>query len=603
MAGDGGGVSPEIHISQSQNGQERKSTFRNVIDRIKGGRNKLSGFLHKDSSKKTLDEPLAKISPLSAEQFKTLDPSFLEQKMKDEEIDEIATKKTSEDTEKLDEIREALKDISEEDTSPSEQKIDTFTRENLDELLNSEEYSPQELIKFFSQRFGEEYAAWAGVDEGYSVGKHTEMVLSQFEKYFANSLPEGVNRNLFRTILALHDIGKHEAIKHGGTHFQHAYTVPLMNQALADLDFSEEERDIAKAIVNGDFIGESIKQQHNIPSQAKQIIEAAKNTELPIQDFFNTLKMYYMSDASSYTTDAGAHGNLNYLFKFDPDTNQVNFSPRAQYNVDVLQAHITGLTASASESQTQSLEEIKTSEGSIETLAKEGDIYFLHGIRLQSAAEQEKLTLQKNKDIYWEDKFKRIVTDKPELSVSTMKKGKHFSDTWSPIGVVLRRGNTEFASAWDAQSHFDSTGKRHSIHNPKDVSEYHTQLRIAQIGSGPPRNELGISNPEIAGIYVNLDHGDMIDNGRRMRTKEPIHWPNHQEGVPMYGIGIKDVFEFADKYGIKVFFLQNGTAYEGALGKNEQGLTQPVKGREVSPKEMIHKNFPDIPPGELPLAT
>jgi len=96
----------------------------------------------------------------------------------------------------------------------SKQNKLSFSGTELDKVLESSEYTPKSLITLFEKDLGRIFNADSGVREKYSVKRHTLMVIGQFEKYFTNQeLPAGMSKNFFRTFLALHDIGKSEAIK------------------------------------------------------------------------------------------------------------------------------------------------------------------------------------------------------------------------------------------------------------------------------------------------------------------------------------------------------------------------------------------------------
>lgn len=116
----------------------------------------------------------------------------------------------------------------EQKPSNGEKKL-SFGRKDLDTVLNQNPFKPEDLVGLFTKDWGLDYEADAGVWEGYTIRQHTLMVMGQFEKYFSHSsLPANMDRNLFRATLALHDIGKPEAIRMGGKHLQHEYTKPKL---------------------------------------------------------------------------------------------------------------------------------------------------------------------------------------------------------------------------------------------------------------------------------------------------------------------------------------------------------------------------------------
>ena len=72
------------------------------------------------------------------------------------------------------------------------------------------------LVGFFEKRHPHIYSGDVGVWEGYTLKEHTLMVLNQYEKYFGDKkLPGNLDHRVMRVALALHDIGKPEAVKIG----------------------------------------------------------------------------------------------------------------------------------------------------------------------------------------------------------------------------------------------------------------------------------------------------------------------------------------------------------------------------------------------------
>jgi len=216
----------------------------------------------------------------------------------------------------------------------------SFTRDDLDTILTSPEYSPRRLIQLLSGDFNDEYSADAGVWERYTIGQHTEMVLTQFDRYFGETpLPGDIDHNFFRTMLALHDIGKPQAIRKGNKALQHHFTVPIMDSTLDILGFNEEERNLAKALVDGDFLGDALK-GGDITLSAERIINASKASSLNDKNFFDLLTVFYRVDAGSYTVDAGGKPALDRLFVFNRESRQLNFAPAQQQIVDNLSAEV-----------------------------------------------------------------------------------------------------------------------------------------------------------------------------------------------------------------------------------------------------------------------
>ena len=67
------------------------------------------------------------------------------------------------------------------------------------------------------------------VSEGYSLRQHIYYVLTQFNKYFADKrLPAGLSAEVFRKILAVHDLGKSAWDKKGRKDDAYDYIIPAV---------------------------------------------------------------------------------------------------------------------------------------------------------------------------------------------------------------------------------------------------------------------------------------------------------------------------------------------------------------------------------------
>jgi hypothetical protein len=59
------------------------------------------------------------------------------------------------------------------------------------------------------------------------------------------------------------------------------------------------------------------------------------------EDFFRLLNAYYLSDAGSYTKDAGAKPSLDHLFEFDRKRGVAKYNPEVQEKMDDLRAAVS----------------------------------------------------------------------------------------------------------------------------------------------------------------------------------------------------------------------------------------------------------------------
>jgi len=214
-----------------------------------------------------------------------------------------------------------------------------FNRQQLDKVLKNR-YSPENLIKLFELSYQKEFNSSAGVTEGHTIKKHTLMVMNQFEKYFKDKeLPGNLNPNFFRVILALHDIGKPQAISEGDKRNQHIHTERMIKEFLSDMDFSEKEIKIATALISKDPIGKYFK-SGNLDRSKNEIIEMAQAAEMELEEFYELLIVFYKCDASSYTRDAGGIASLDEIFNFDHTNKELDFSDDYLDKIDELEDEI-----------------------------------------------------------------------------------------------------------------------------------------------------------------------------------------------------------------------------------------------------------------------
>ena len=211
-----------------------------------------------------------------------------------------------------------------------------FTRKDLDSILNTNIFKPEDLITLLGIDYRDLYEADSGVWEGYTLREHTLMAMNQFEKYYSDKkLPDGVDRGFFRFLLALHDIGKPDAIKSGDKHRHHEFTIKIVKPLFKELDFSEKEWQLFKTLINEDYLG-AFTRNGDVEIAVTKITAASKETGLSLKDFFSILEIYYKVDASSYTKDSGGKESLDYLFDFDHKNKKLNFSKELEARFSLL---------------------------------------------------------------------------------------------------------------------------------------------------------------------------------------------------------------------------------------------------------------------------
>ena len=211
----------------------------------------------------------------------------------------------------------------------------------LQKIVYSNDFNPKELLYFLRADVGGRFCADAGVWEKYSIYEHTLMVMKQFERYFGcTQLLDVVDCGIFRMMLALHDIGKPDAIAQGDKNMQHKYTIKIMQRLFVKYNIAQQQIEIMCALVNTDVLGDYIRGRISCDRATKQLQQNAESAQLPVKDFFDVLSIYYRCDAGSYTEDAGGFKSLDHLFVFDRNTLSLTFAPDILLKVQELEDSI-----------------------------------------------------------------------------------------------------------------------------------------------------------------------------------------------------------------------------------------------------------------------
>jgi|GEM_PF-1194488 len=211
----------------------------------------------------------------------------------------------------------------------------SFSRADLDEVFSNPEYKPEDLLALLKKDFSQDYGDPVGVWEGYSLAEHTAMVLGQFEKYYGNKeLPEGLDKNGFRLLLAVHDLGKPAAVRQDKKYEEHEYTARKTETIFYQLGFPKQDWQLAKALIMNKFLGQYLKSQDIDANRCfAEILGSAQDLAIKPEKFFKLLEIYYKVDASSYTEEAGGQKSLDDLFIFDKENKNINLAPELEAKV------------------------------------------------------------------------------------------------------------------------------------------------------------------------------------------------------------------------------------------------------------------------------
>ncbi len=144
----------------------------------------------------------------------------------------------------------------------------------------------------------------AGVWEGYTLGEHVEMVLNQFEEHFADKVKDSsiLNRSEIVAMLVLHDIGKPQSkLETGATAMQHSYTKQAIEVLGEKLGLDENKKRLVMDIASQDNLGAILNGSATTKRVAFRIKSLAKKHNIPVDQLFDVLYMYSISDGSSYS--------------------------------------------------------------------------------------------------------------------------------------------------------------------------------------------------------------------------------------------------------------------------------------------------------------
>ncbi len=221
--------------------------------------------------------------------------------------------------------------------SPEKIRQLTFTREDLEAVFKNPDHAPEEIMALLDKDFKDYFDADAGVKEGYSLRRHTLMVMHQFKKYFKNTEIDG--KDFFEFILALHDIGKPNAIRAEGKQEQHKYTKQELTSILPQLGYEKKDIDFAEALIDGDAIGHYLR-GGSVSETAREIVDSAFKSGLPLMEFWKILLIFFQVDAGAYTEDAGGTHSLDELFSFEPEFHTMSFSKPTMRKIELLEQEI-----------------------------------------------------------------------------------------------------------------------------------------------------------------------------------------------------------------------------------------------------------------------
>lgn len=141
-----------------------------------------------------------------------------------------------------------------------------------------------------------------------SIESHTKDVGREWEKQLSTEELAGISerfgsdvQKLMASAIALHDIGKAEAIEEGeGKEHQHEHTIPILQKVLREEGFSEQDVSLATELLNHDLIGLLFRRGGDDTEVAAKLEKKAQKVGMNVADFATLQLAFYQADASAY---------------------------------------------------------------------------------------------------------------------------------------------------------------------------------------------------------------------------------------------------------------------------------------------------------------
>lgn len=204
-----------------------------------------------------------------------------------------------------------------------------FNTEELQNYLLQEKIEPDKLLTILMQdtELDDLYTFNSGVVENESVQSHTEKVLSKFETFFAASFKNPQVRAQFRLMLAMHDIGKGQAvIETQDTFRQHEFTLPVAERVFQDLGYTEITSNFLLAVIDQDFLGDFLKGAKTLEQILPALVSKAQTSGVSLPIYYEAIKQLYMCDASTYDRAPQGYRAVADLFEMRSESSVITFS-------------------------------------------------------------------------------------------------------------------------------------------------------------------------------------------------------------------------------------------------------------------------------------
>lgn len=175
-----------------------------------------------------------------------------------------------------------------------------------------EDYSADKLIDYF-KKYNEkhkEYLARTWVINIFSnLEQHIKGALAEFDNNFANKNIPLIDKNLFRVMICLHDIGKTRGA--GNRNYENSISAKMTGEILKELWYKQKDIAIVEAIIREDFVGKKLNRKYAYNGDMhNDIMAEAKKIGVDKDELTRLYALYYRCDAGSYHDLKGAINEL-----------------------------------------------------------------------------------------------------------------------------------------------------------------------------------------------------------------------------------------------------------------------------------------------------
>ena len=140
-------------------------------------------------------------------------------------------------------------------------------------------------------------------------------------------------------------------------------------------------------------------------------------------------------------------------------------------------------------------------------ISRRHNVVLIHAMHPEGIAVHHNLVWDTDRRASLEQKLDAVLALQPSLSCSSIGAGENVGQMWGAMGVILKGGTVELASAGDLVSEAVGVKNRTTDHAPDREREAITE---AINGKGRGYNELAVSDPQIAGFFINVEEDGSV---------------------------------------------------------------------------------------------